>query len=134
MTTNVKEAIGLILTGATIMVVAYILLLKQNDIKNDILTFRANEKILSTERQPLERITDKYRSAYNTPDELIPNKVMATLDSLHQKTVVLSISIDKTRDQIKLFDTTAHWLNIILAILLISGIACLSLGVIRYLR
>ena len=54
MTTNVKEAIGLILTGATIMVVAYMLLLKQNDIKNDILTFRANEKILSTERQPLE--------------------------------------------------------------------------------
>lgn len=134
MTTNVKEAIGLILTGATIMVVAYMLLLKQNDIKGDIITFRANEKILATEKEPLDKITAKYRSAYNTSDELIPNKVMASLDSLYRKTIILAIGIDKSRDQIKLYESTVDWLNIILAILFISGVCCLSLGVTRYLR
>lgn len=134
MTTNVKEAIGLILTGATIMVVAYMLLLKQNDIKGDIITFRATEKILATEKEPLDKITAKYRSAYNTSDELIPNKVMASLDSLYHKTIILTIGIDKSREQIKLYESTVDWLNIILAILFISGVCCLSLGVTRYLR
>ena len=134
MTTNVKEAIGLILSGACIIVIAYLLLIKHNEIKNSVLTFRANEKILLTERDPLDRVIEKYRSAYKAPDELIPNKVMAFLDTLHQKTDVLTIEIDKTRNQIRLFESTLDWLNIILATLIISGGACLALGVIRYLK
>lgn len=134
MTTNVKEAIGLIITGASILLVSYILLIRQTDIKNDVLTFTATEKILHSEVGPLVSIIDKYRSAYKTPDELIPNRVMATLDSLASKKTLLDISMEKARDQISLYEKTIDMLNIVLAILFLSGISCLLLGVIRYLR
>lgn len=134
MTTNVKEAIGLIITGASILLVSYMLLIRQTDIKNDILTFTSTERILHSEVGPLTTVIDRYRSAYKTPDELIPNRVMATLDSLNSKKTMLDISMEKARDQIALYEKTVDMLNIVLAILLIAGVSCLFLGVIRYLK
>lgn len=111
---------------------SFVVLQVNKDLKNDTVSLKANERILSTQKEPIDKIVTKYRQSYTDPNQVIPGRVMETLDSLYRQSIMLAISIDKVRSQELVSEKALSWGRIIESILFFIGAALMIIAIHKY--